>query len=51
MKKMTALAASILVVIASGQAMASSSANLQVSGKLVPSACDIGTDGGWHYLW
>lgn len=41
MKKMTALAASILVVIASGQAMAGSTANLQVTGKLMPSACDI----------
>ncbi|WP_338492059.1 fimbrial protein [Erwinia aphidicola] len=45
MKKMTALAASILVVIASGQAMANSSVNLQVSGKLVPSACEISTGG------
>ncbi|MEI2603074.1 DUF1120 domain-containing protein [Erwinia aphidicola] len=46
MKKMTALAASILVVIASGQAMAAgSSVNMQVSGKLVPSACEISTGG------
>lgn len=45
MKKMTALAASILVVIASGQAMAGSTANLQVTGKLMPSACDITISG------
>ncbi|MGF6560844.1 DUF1120 domain-containing protein [Erwinia aphidicola] len=47
MKKITVLVASILGVIASGQAMASSTANLQVTGKLVPSACDITVgDGG-----
>lgn len=47
MKKITVLVASILGVIASGQAMASSTANLQVTGKLVPSACDIAVgDGG-----
>ncbi|WP_133624859.1 DUF1120 domain-containing protein [Erwinia sp. LJJL01] len=46
MKKITVLAASILCVIASGQAMASSSANLQVTGKLVPSACDVTVGGG-----
>ncbi|WP_187498911.1 DUF1120 domain-containing protein [Erwinia aphidicola] len=46
MKKMTALAASILVVITSGQAMASSTANLEVTGKLTPSACDITVGSG-----
>lgn len=46
MKKITAAAALILGVIASGQAMAApSSVDLTVTGKLLPSACTLSTSG------
>ncbi|VTT27168.1 P pilus assembly protein, pilin FimA [Klebsiella pneumoniae] len=46
MKKMTAAAALILGVIASGQAMAAgSTVMMQVQGKLLPSACNVDVGG------